>query len=207
MLEPENNPNSVLMVDPPRILRWLMSKVMGRVASTKQISKRRRRFEAQRAAQKRGHEVEYFHQLDDPYSHLMAQVLAQLAERYDINVLPRLIRTTGGKHQPESKKLAAWARRDAALVAPHFGLTYPDAAGVTPLFEVLQIATRALANCDPAAFIANVKAISQDLWSGAGDLKALADVDLATEAEANTALDEGSARLSELNHYSGASLY
>lgn len=207
MLEPEQNPNSVLMVDPPRILRWLMSKIMGRVASTKQISKKRRGFEAQRVLEKRGHEVEYFHQLDDPYSHLMAQVLAQLAERYDINVLPRLIRATGGKHQPESKKLAAWARRDAALIAPHYGLSFPSDAAVIPPFEALQVAARTLANRAPEAFIADVKAISQDLWSGAGDLKTIADTNLATEAQANIALDEGSARLSELNHYSGASLY
>ncbi|HAJ31665.1 MAG TPA: 2-hydroxychromene-2-carboxylate isomerase, partial [Gammaproteobacteria bacterium] len=114
MLEPVQNPNSKWMVDPPPILRWLMSKVMGRVASTGHINKNRRQFEAQRVAQKQPHTVEYFHQLDDPYSHLMAQVLAQFAERYDVEVVPRLIRATGGKHQPEAKKLAAWARRDAA---------------------------------------------------------------------------------------------
>ena len=94
-----------------------MSKVMGRVASTDHIAKKRRDFDAQRVAQQQAHTVEYFHQLDDPYSHLMAQVLAQLAESYDIKVVPRLIRATGGKHQPEDEKLAVWARRDAALIA------------------------------------------------------------------------------------------
>ena len=42
MLEPVQNPNSKWMVDPPPILRWLMSKVMGRVASTGHINKNRR---------------------------------------------------------------------------------------------------------------------------------------------------------------------
>jgi 2-hydroxychromene-2-carboxylate isomerase len=207
MLEPVQNSNSKWMVDPPPILRWLMSKVMGRVASTDHIAKKRRDFEAQRVAQKQAHTVEYFHQLDDPYSHLMAQVLAQLAESYDIKVVPRLIRATGGKHQPEDKKLAVWARRDAALIAPHYGLTFPDTAGITPELESLHRATRALANYDPAAFIAKIKSISQALWSGAGDLKAMSDGDVATDAAASAALDAGSARLLELKHYSGASLY
>ncbi|MDG1112287.1 MAG: DsbA family protein [Pseudomonadales bacterium] len=207
MLEPIQNPNAVFAVDPPRILRWLMSKVLGRVASTDHIEKKRRDFEAQRVAQKQAHTVEYFHQLDDPYSHLMAQVLAQLAERYDIKVVPRLIRATGGKHQPEDKKLAAWARRDAALVAPHYGLTFPDTAGMKPELESLLGATRALANCDPAVFIAKIKIISEALWSGAGDLEAMSDGGIATDAAASAALDAGSARLLELKHYSGASLY
>ena len=175
MLEPVQNPNSKWMVDPPPILRWLMSKVMGRVASTGHINKNRRQFEAQRVAQKQPHTVEYFHQLDDPYSHLMAQVLAQFAERYDVEVVPRLIRATGGKHQPEAKKLAAWARRDAALVAPHYGLTFPDAVGVTPDLEALQTATQALVNCDALAFITKIKCISQALWSGSEGFEAMLD--------------------------------
>ena len=207
MLEPARNPNSKWMVDPPPILRWLMSKVMGRVASTGHINKNRRQFEAQRVAQKQPHTVEYFHQLDDPYSHLMAQVLAQFAERYDVEVVPRLIRATGGKHQPEAKKLAAWARRDAALVAPHYGLTFPDAAGVTPGPKALQTAAQTLVNCDSLAFITKIKRISQTLWSGAEDFEAMPDGDLATDSAVTATLDAGSSRLLELKHYSGASLY
>ena len=60
----------------------------------------------------------------------MAQVVAQFAERYDIEFVPHLIRATGGSSQPEEEKLAVWARRDCGLIAQHYGLSFPDDAGV-----------------------------------------------------------------------------
>lgn len=43
MLEPENNPNPTLMVDPPRLLRWIFSKrVLGREADPDVLQTRRR---------------------------------------------------------------------------------------------------------------------------------------------------------------------
>ena len=117
MLEPENNPNPSYMVDPPRLLRLLMARRLGRIANTEQIRKRRAAVESRRQAEGRAHVVEYFHQVDDPYSHLMAQVIAQFAERYDIELVPHLIRATGGRSQPEEEKLAIWARRDCGLIA------------------------------------------------------------------------------------------
>ena len=79
MLEPENNPNPSYMVDPPRLLRFLMARALGRIANTEQIAKRRAAAEKKRQAEGSAHVVEYFHQVDDPYSHLMAQVLAKFA--------------------------------------------------------------------------------------------------------------------------------
>ena len=79
MPEPKNNPNPSLMVDPPRLLRFLMARRLGRVANSEQIAKKRAAVEIKRRAQGRAHVVEYFHQVDDPYSHLMAQVIGQFA--------------------------------------------------------------------------------------------------------------------------------
>ncbi len=112
MLEPENNPTASYFVDPPRLLRFVLSKRFSRFANVKWRAKKRVAAEQNRKAEGRPHLVEYFHQVDDPYSHLMAQVIAQFAERYDIEVVPHLIRATGGRSQPEKEKLAVWARRD-----------------------------------------------------------------------------------------------
>ncbi|MEK9870986.1 MAG: DsbA family protein [Gammaproteobacteria bacterium] len=200
MLEPENNPNPSFMVDPPRLLRVLMARRLGRVANTEQIAKRRAAVERKRQAQGLPHIVEYFHQVDDPYSHLMVQVIAQFAERYDIEVVPHLIRATGGRNQPEQEKLAVWARRDCGLIAPHYGLQFPENAGVVPEAAAQEAANRALANLDAEVFLAEAASISSRLWSGE-----TIDADRASSAEA--ALDKGSARLAELNHYSGAMLF
>lgn len=203
MLEPENNPNPSFMVDPPRPMRFLMSRMMSRNANAAKIEKNRKQAEAVRKATGAPHRVEYFHQLDDPYSHLTAQVLARFAARYDVEVVPHLIRATGGKDQPELEKLAVWARRDAGLIAPHLGLTFPDAAGQVPGRALQTTAGRSLAAKSAEDFVASIAEISTALWQG-GDVSTGA---LASDAEANKALDEGSARLVDLKHYSGAMFY
>ncbi len=106
------------------------------------IQRRRDRAEAQRQRRGEPHVVEVFHQLDDPYSHLSAQVLATFAERYDVVIKFHLIRASGGASQPEFEKLAAWARRDAALIAPHLGLTFPTRAETVPHHEHQLLAAR-----------------------------------------------------------------
>lgn len=202
MLEPENNPNPARMVDPSPILRFLMARYLGRIANSKQIARRRAAFEKKRQAGGLGHEIEYFHQLDDPYSHLTAQVLARFAARYDAKISPYLVRATGGKNQPELDKLAAWARRDAGLVAPHYGLSFPGDAGVVPAPDTQQSAARALAGLDAESFVAGIEGISTRMWLGEP-----AEPVQAVDANIDEALDRGSARLAELGHYSGATFY
>ena len=202
MLEPENNPNPKNIVDPPRLLRFVLAKFLGQIANTRQINKKRSAFEKTRKSSGADHVVECFHQLDDPYSHLTAQVLARLAARYDIKIVPHLIRASGGEHQPELQKLATWARRDVELVAPHYGLNFPACAGVVPDSKSQQAAAAALAGMSPAEFIENIEQISQRNWQGQS-----IEQDQLSDSEVGQKLDQGSVRLAELQHYSGATFY
>ena len=202
MLEPENNPTASYLVDPSRLLRFLVSKRLSGFANAGRKAKKRVAVEKKRKAQGLPHVVEYFHQVDDPYSHLMAQVVAQFAESYDIEVVPHLIRATGGRSQPEEEKLAVWARRDCGLIAPHYGLSFPDNAGVVPEPELQQAANRALTKLGAKDFLNQVEGISTSLWSD-GSI----DAGQVTVEEAEAALKAGSARLAKLDHYSGAMLY
>jgi 2-hydroxychromene-2-carboxylate isomerase len=204
MLEPTNNPNPSYMVDPPRLLRFFLARKLGRIANTQQIMKNRAAVEARRRAEGRAHVVEYFHQIDDPYSHLMAQVIARFAERYDIDIVPHLIRASGGRNQPEQEKLAVWARRDCALIAPHYGLNFPPNAPVMPEHGQQQAASRLLAKRSADEFLARIESVSSAVWSG--DAVDVGQTTV-TSTEAEAALDSGSARLADLNHYSGAMLY
>ena len=202
MLEPEDNPTASYFVNPPRLLRFFLSKRFSRFANAQWREKKRLAAEKKRKAGGRAHVVEYFHQVDDPYSHLMAQVVAQFAERYDIEFVPHLIRATGGRSQPEEEKLAVWARRDCGLIAQHYGLSFPDDAGVVPEPQLQQAANRALTKLGAKDFLNQVEGISAALWSGGpidwGDV---------TAQDAEAALEAGSARLADLDHYSGAMLY
>ena len=202
MLEPANNPNPSFAVNPSRALRFVMAKVLGRIANTEQINKKRVTFEKKRQAQGGAHDIEYFHQLDDPYSHLMAQVIAQFSERYDVKIITHIIRATGGKNQPELEKLANWARRDAELIAPHYGLSFPQDAPVVPDSTSLDSAARALAVLDGDEFVAQLKQVSESLWTNTQTNEPSSSMD-----DVTAAMDKGSARLAELDHYSGATLY
>ncbi|MEC7234523.1 MAG: 2-hydroxychromene-2-carboxylate isomerase, partial [Pseudomonadota bacterium] len=83
-VEPETNPNPKLIIDPPRWMRFIIRQVGERAINPAKRKRRRARAEAIRVKSGAPHVVEYFHQLDDPYSHLTAQVLNKFAARYDI---------------------------------------------------------------------------------------------------------------------------
>lgn len=114
------------MVDPLALLRRLMMRMFDRVIDPERRANARAKTERRRVRKGAPHIVEYFHQWDDPYSLLAEQVLDRMCERYDIELVRHEIRATGGKNQPELVKLEAWARRDAELIAPYYGLTGPS---------------------------------------------------------------------------------
>ena len=107
-------------MDPSPLLRWLGSTVIGRVCSTQRLEKQRAKVERARLKAGDGHVVEYFHQVEDGYSHLAAQVLQQLCQRYDIELVCHLVRGPQGKDSPEPDLLLGLSRYDAFHVAPGF---------------------------------------------------------------------------------------
>ena len=199
MLEPDKNPNPKLMVDPPGWLRHVMRRQFDKVTDLRNVNRRREKAEKKRLRSGDPHVVEYFHQLDDPYSHLTAQVLAIFAERYDVVIKPHLIRASGGKNQPEAEKLAAWARRDAELIAPYYGLEFPADAPGRPMSTMQNTAGLALSQQSDEDFIASVWDTSAALWNGTTESQHEANID--------ASMEKGSARLTELGHYSGATFY
>lgn len=208
MLEPSKNSNPSLIVDPPAWLRLLISRrILGPYMDGDAIKRRRQKAEKKRQRRRAPHIVDYYHQLDDPYSHLTAQVLGRFVKRYDIALRFHLIRATGGTSQPELEKLAAWARRDAELIAPHFDLSFPAQAGTVPDSDHQLLAGRALAAKDDTAAAADLDEISRALWSG--DEQALADRAKhgVSESELSAALDHGSNHLAKQKHYSGAMFF
>jgi 2-hydroxychromene-2-carboxylate isomerase len=156
--EPTRNPNGRFMTDPPVLLRYAMKKMIDKVIDPSSRTAKRNQAESTRLKNKSPHTVEYFHQSDDPYSQLAMQVLGTLVERYDIDLVTHQIRASGGKNQPELEKLVEWSKRDADLIAPHYGLLKPR-------------------DCE------DLNPVSSEM------------------------LDQGSKRLFELGHYSGAMFY
>jgi 2-hydroxychromene-2-carboxylate isomerase len=148
--------------------------------------------------------IDYFHQADDPYSHLIAQLLAPLAERYDVIIRPWLVSPPDDSAAPERDRLKAYALRDAALVAAQYGLTFPTRAA-PPEPAATAAANRALAS-SPATktFAEAVVRVGDALWTG--DLAALQAGAHADDEATAKALAQGNAERKRLRHYLGAML-
>jgi 2-hydroxychromene-2-carboxylate isomerase len=82
--------------------------------------------------------VHYFHDPTDPYSHLTEQILPALTDRYRIGLHRHLVPPPNQAAAPDAARLAAWSRRDAAMLARTHNLNPPP--GTTPAIHPDQAA-------------------------------------------------------------------
>lgn len=179
--------------------------VTARVLSPERRERARARAEAQRRRAGEPHRVVYFHQTDDPYAALAAQMLAAFAGRYAVELDIMLVPPPDDRDAPERAALEAYARRDAAAIAPAYGLAFKDPGRQPDPSQVAQANTVCLAAIRAGRFVEMAPAIGAALWAGDGDaLRALADrCPPADPAEVAAALKEGHARRASLGHYLG----
>jgi 2-hydroxychromene-2-carboxylate isomerase len=195
-------------MDPSAAFRWLSSKVMTYVISPRRQAKKRAKAEKQRRAAGARHVVEYFHQVEDGYSHLAAQVLQSLSQRYDIDLRCYLINGPSGGNSVEPDLLSKLSHYDASLIAPHYNLDFPQSKGLSDPEAVAQ-AGSILAAQENKSFIALAAVVGAAMWSGdAVALNKLAEKHgCVSEKQLKACLAQGNARRAELKHYSGAMFY
>ncbi len=203
---------AVAVSDPNPILRWVMSKVATRLADPARLSRKRNNYERRRLKSGQPHVVEYFHQLDDGYSHLAAQTLQPLMHRYDIQLTVHLVSGPQGGNAAEPALLARLSQVDSRRVAPYYGLRFPP-PGQVPSTPQVHIASAILAAMldeeRPETFLEHAPEVGRALWAGdAAGLAALERrVGRATEEALKARVLAGNARQQQLKHYSGAMFY
>ena len=115
--------------------------------------------------------IRYFHQADDPYSHLAAQMLPRLRARYGVEIDPYLVPPPEDSAAPDRERLRAYGVRDAARLARAYGLEFPANAAL-PAPETVGRLQSVLADAlEGDRFDLIAKAAGNALWSG--DLRAL----------------------------------
>ena len=199
------SPRGGEMANPSRPLRWAMSKMLARAADPDRIAARRAKLEAKRRRAGAPHVVEYFHQVDDGYSHLAAQLLGAFVERYQVRLVCHLVGPPSGPNAPEPDFLLGLSRYDAARIGPHYGLGFPGDAEA-PDRDLVDLATGILAGVvtDSGAFADAAPRVGDALWSGSAEaLQGLAER-YRPAADAKSVLASGERRRAELGHYSGA---
>jgi 2-hydroxychromene-2-carboxylate isomerase len=208
MAEQFENQGGAASSEPSRLYRWLGSKMTAKWSDPARLIKKRRQAEKIRLKGKLPHRVEYYHQIDDAYSHLSAQILQQFLDSYDVELVPMLAGPPTGANAPELEMLLDYSLVDSISVAPHYRLTFP-ADAKRPAADLQDQAACILAAVSTADFPGAAVAVGKALWSGnSAELEALASqygtVDSTT---AEKAVAAGSERRHKLSHYSGAMFY
>ncbi|WOJ96342.1 DsbA family protein [Congregibacter brevis] len=208
MAEQFTDQGGVASIDPSPLRRWLTSKLMTRMFAAERMDKRRASVEKERLKEGAPHRVEYFHQVDDGYSHLAAQVLQPLVERYDIELECHLVEGPSGKNAPETDLLLQLSRYDSFHVAPEYGLEFPkNPAAPDP--ALVQLASSIVAAQGSDAFTACAAEVGKALWtSDEAKLQLLAATyGQASAGQCFARIVAGTQRRTQLKHYSGAMFY
>ncbi len=104
------------------LTRRLMPYATGALLSPRTRDARRWIAERRRRMAGAPHRVRYFHQPDDPYSQLAAQVLGRLLERYEATLEVHLAGPPPAQAAPEPERLASFSRKVGLVTAKLFSL-------------------------------------------------------------------------------------
>ena len=162
----------------------------------------RRRARLQRRLRAGTPEIHYFHQVDDPYSHLAVQKLNELRATYPLPIKAHLCSQPAADYLGNSERFDGWALRDAISIAPDYGLTFPADASA-PEATAVRAANAALTPLrESQDFAGSAVEIGNALWAGApADQLNGGGGDGAAEVESGNALRK------QLGHYAGAMFY
>jgi 2-hydroxychromene-2-carboxylate isomerase len=195
-------------MDPNAFLRWATSTLMTQICKPQRLVKQRAKVEKARIKAGKRHIVEYFHQIEDGYSHLAAQVLPSLARRYDIDLVCHLVAGPQGKNAAEPELLLQLSRYDAYHVAGEYGLEFPRHNDALPP-ELVKLAAAILAGQQTQGFLECVAEVGKALWmdDGAALARLAEHYGSVSDDVARERIGLGTARREELEHYSGAMFY
>ncbi len=183
---------------------WLMPAISERLLSRTRLLKKRVHAERIRVARGERLQVHYFHQVDDPYSALAASVLPRLAARYDIDVAAHVVGPPPDNAAPERDRLIAYSRKDAQLLANHWGLDFND-RGRQPSMQAVQgVTDRLVRAVADGNFIEVAGPLSAWLWDAGVNEHAL---DPLSAPSTSAHLATADALRKRLGHYLGATFY
>lgn len=189
----------------PGLRAGLGSLIASTITSPRLRNLRRRRFEARRKRTGTAHEVHYFHQVDDPYSALTAQILDAFVRRYDIRLIPHLVPPPRDWAAPDRERLVAYSLDDARAVAPAYGLHFQPTA--TPDMPAARRAQSILCSASHDQFAEAAVEISEALWSGRSLDRTATRFGEAGRATLDNALTKGETLRDQGGHYLGATFH
>lgn len=149
--------------------------------------------------------IRYFHQADDPYSHLAVQMLPRLRARYAVRIEIWLVPPPEESAAPDRERLRAYGLRDAARLAQARDLSFPANAALPDVAAVRRLQLILADALGQGCFEDVALATGTALWSsdaaGLNDMAAGVDGDISRRLDA--ILAAGESRRARLGHYLG----
>ena len=141
--------------------------------------------------------IHYFHQVDDPYSHLAAQKIDALTNRYKVKFKFHLAHNPADNEQGDALRFSAWALRDARTIASDYGAELPQNINQIEGLQTKRAESYLSGYLADYDFAREAVAIGHRLWSG----QSMEDL------PASNAAADGSALRTKLGHWLSATFY
>ena len=141
--------------------------------------------------------IHYFHQVDDPYSHLAAQKIDALTNRYKVKFKFHLAHNPADNEQGDALRFSAWALRDARTIASDYGTELPQNINQIEGLQTKRAESYLSGYLADYDFAREAVAIGHRLWSG----HPMEDL------PASNAAADGSALRTKLGHWLSATFY
>lgn len=177
----------------------IRSTAVSTFASARYLNFLRRRARLRRKLSGGRATVHYFHQVDDPYSHLAVQKLDQLRAAYALPFRVHLVSKPAAEFQGSSDHFDNWALRDALSIAEDYGTSLQAARQPGPA-EVQAANNRLASHLNQPSFAQQAVEVGAALWSGRSEKDA-------ERQPGEAAVQEGNALRSKLGHYQGGMFY
>ena len=146
------------------VSRHLMPRVFSNWSDQDIVLKKREEREELRKKEGRPHEVFYFHELLDPYSHITAQLINKFTSEYSVELVPMVVNEPPSKTVHEPNLYRKYCLTDAIRIAPFYGVEFPG--DKLPNEKVVSLAQRILCSLEKDEFISSIAEISSLVWSG-----------------------------------------
>ena len=146
------------------ISRYVMPRVFLKWSDPDIVLRKREEKEEIRKKEGRPHEVFYFHELLDPYSHITAQLINKFKEEYSVEFVPLVVNEPPSKTVHEPSMYRKYCLTDAIRIAPFYGVEFPS--DKLPNAQVVSLAQRILCGLERDEFVSRIAEISTLVWSG-----------------------------------------
>ena len=145
--------------------------------------------------------VHYFHQVNDPYSHLAVQKLDELKQRYNLGFKPHLTSAPEPDYKGSAEHFDQWALRDATSVARDYGTSFTPTLDTPSAVNVALANERLAAHLEQDDFAQVAIEVGTALWNDE-------PFDPPDErADATQQVQKGNEKRAALGHYQGAMFY